>query len=122
MIFLLSQVITISCRTKKTIPDFDSQAWKNDAFACQDIRSKMVPKLKIIRRDLRGLTIRELMDVLGKPDLETLLAGNQRIYHYYLFPGDQCQNKRKMSSANKLTVRFNALEQVSEVLFEQPLP
>ncbi|RDC63579.1 hypothetical protein [Adhaeribacter pallidiroseus] len=112
----------IHCRPKVTFPEFNSTAWIKDSFACQNVRSKMLPELKKIRRQLRGLAISQLMGVLGKPDSEALLAGNERIYYYYLQPGTQCQNKQELSGANKLTVRFNALEQVSEVLFEQPVP
>lgn len=111
-----------SCRPKVSFPDFDSVAWKQDAFACRGERRKMLSELQKIRRELRGLAISQLMGVLGKPDSEALLAGNERIYYYYLQPGTQCQNKQKLSAANKLLVRFNALEQVSEVIFEQPVP
>ena len=120
---LLGMLGTVThCRPKITFPEFNSTAWINDAFACQNVRSKMLPELKKIRRELRGLAISQLMGVLGKPDSEALLAGNERIYYYYLLPGTQCQNKQELSGANKLMVRFNALEQVSEVLFEQPVP
>ncbi|QMU28384.1 hypothetical protein [Adhaeribacter radiodurans] len=111
-----------SCRSKVTFPDFDSKAWKNDKYACQSVRNKMIPEVKKITPKLRGLAISQLMGVLGKPDSEALLANNERIYYYYVQPGNQCQNKLELSTANKLLVRFNALEQVSEITFEQPLP
>ena len=113
--------VSTHCRPKIAFPEFNSTAWIKDSFAYQNVRSKMLPELKKIRRELRGLAISQLMGVLGKPDSEALLAGNERIYYYYLQPGTQCQNKQELSNANKLMVRFNALEQVSEVLFEQPV-
>ncbi len=110
-----------SCQQKVNFSDFDSLRWINDAFACQDVRPKLLPELQKIRLKLRGQTTTQIMEVLGKPDSEALLANNQRIYYYYIQPGSQCQNKQKLSSANKLLVRFNALEQASEVNFEQPV-
>lgn len=121
LIFISLVSVPTSCRRKVSFPGFNSPAWIGDSFACQSVRPKMLPELKKIRRELRGLTIPQLMGVLGKPDGEALLAGNERIYYYYLQPGKQCQNKNELSAANKLMVRFNALEQVSEVMFEQPV-
>jgi len=122
LLFLGVDFVSTNCRPKVTFPGFDSAAWIGDSFACQNVRRNLIPELKKIRRELRGLAISQLMNVLGKPDSEALLAGNERIYYYYLMPGTQCQNKQELSSANKLMIRFNALEQVSEVLFEQPVP
>ena len=113
--------LLFNCRQKITFPGFNSQAWKADAFSCQGVRNKLVPDLQKIRLNLRTLSTREIIDVLGKPDAEALLADNQRIYYYYIEPGTQCQNKRELSVANKLMVRFNALEKASEVNFEKPI-
>ncbi|MDQ4139173.1 MAG: hypothetical protein M3142_01485, partial [Bacteroidota bacterium] len=119
---LIIWILSGGCRPKITFPDFDSKTWKSDAYGCQDLRSKMIPKLKKIRPELKGLAIPQIMGALGKPDSEALLPNNERIYYYYLQPGDQCQNKRELSTANKLQIRFNATEKVSEVTFEQPVP
>ncbi|PSR53036.1 hypothetical protein AHMF7605_05590 [Adhaeribacter arboris] len=114
--------LAAGCRPKISFPDFNSQAWMSDSFACQSVRSKMIPELKKIKSKLEGLATTQVMGVLGKPDGEALLASNERIYYYYLQPGSQCQNSRELSTANKLMVRFDALERVKEVLFEQPIP
>lgn len=114
-------VMALSCRQKLSLPGFNSQLWISDAFACQGKRNKLVPILQKIRPDLKGLSTNQIMEVLGKPDAEGLLADNQRIYYYYIQQGTQCQDKKKLSEANKFIVRFNALERVSELSFERPL-
>ncbi len=111
----------LGCREQVKFPDFNSKAWIADAFACQSMRPKLLPDLEKIRLDMKGLRTTEVMRVLGKPDGEALLANNERIYYYYVQAGEQCQNRQKLSGANKLQVRFNALEYVSEINFEQPL-
>lgn len=122
LLYGLVTILPFSCRQKISFPDFNSKEWITDAFSCRGIRPDLVPGLQKIRLNLRGLTTGQIMEVLGKPDAEALLANNQRIYYYYIQPGSQCQNKQKLSEANKFMVRFNALEQASEVSFEQPVP
>ncbi|MDQ3292702.1 MAG: hypothetical protein M3Q05_15555 [Bacteroidota bacterium] len=119
---LILWLLAGSCRPKVTFPGIDSQAWKNDKYGCQAVRSKMVQELNKIRFELRGLAIPQVMGVFGRPDSESLLASNERIYYYYLEPGTQCQNHRELSTASKLSIRFNALEKVSEVSIEQRVP
>lgn len=119
--FFGMSLLPVSCRQQISFPNFDSQAWIADAFACQKVRPGLVPELDKIRRDLRGLRTTEILSILGKPDAEALLANNQRIYYYYVQAGAQCQNRQQLSAANKLQVRFNALETVSEINFEQPI-
>jgi hypothetical protein len=111
----------LGCREQVKFPGFNSQSWIADAFGCQSVRSKMLPDLEKIRLDLRGLRTTDIMGVLGKPDSEGLLANNERIYYYYVQSGEQCQDRQKLSAANKLQVRFDALERASEVNFEQPI-
>ena len=117
----MSMLSAMGCRGQVKFPGFNSQAWIADAFACQSVRAKMLLDLEKIRLDLRGLRTTEIMSVLGKPDSEGLLANNERIYYYYVQAGEQCQNRQKLSGANKLQVRFDALEHASEVNFEQPI-
>ena len=117
----MSLLSPLSCREQIKFPEFNSQAWKSDAFACQSVRPQLLADLEKIRLDLRGLRTTEIMSVLGKPDSEGLLANNERIYYYYVQAGEQCQNRQKLSGANKLQVRFDALERASEVNFEQPI-
>lgn len=114
-------ISAFGCRPRAKLPEFNSQAWIADAFACQSVRSKLVPELEKIRLEIRGLTTSQVIELLGKPDGEGLLASNGRIYYYYVAAGRQCQDRQTLSAANKLQVRFNALEQASEVNFEQPI-
>lgn len=123
-ILLLSLLLLccFSCSEKKTLPGFDSQAWKNDPRACKAVRLQLLPELQKVRLQLIGLKERELVGILGRPDAEQLFERSQKYYFYYIEPGSQCEVKNQLSDANRLKVRFNSLNYVSEATFEYPIP
>jgi len=118
---LLLCLLLTSCYTPENLRDFDSEAWKADRFACNGKRKELVQEFEKIRRNLYGQKEYVARNVLGKPDQEELLKGNQRIYYYYLESGEQCSDRHVRSAANWAEVRINAVGKVSEVSYKYPL-
>ncbi|MCJ8166219.1 hypothetical protein MKJ04_15330 [Pontibacter sp. E15-1] len=117
---VLTLALLASCTTPEGLRDFDSEGWKADTYACEGKRSELVGAFEKIRKELYGKKEYVLRNLLGKPDSEELLERNQRIYYYYLEPGAQCKDRSRMSDANRVEVRINALGKVSEVTYHQP--
>ncbi|CAN5897042.1 hypothetical protein BH24BAC1_BH24BAC1_01750 [soil metagenome] len=120
-IFLLLFLMGGGCSQKIEEGAFDSPAWKGDSFACKGERQRLVPAFQDLRVRLFGHNPKEVIALFGRPDAEELRAGSERVFIYYVEPGPQCEPKRGASEANKVQVRFNALNQVSEVSYTQPI-
>lgn len=118
---LLLCLLIYGCGVPDSLKGFDSETWKNDRYACKGERKALVGELDKIRRELYGKKEYIVRNLLGKPDSESLLERNQRIYYYYLEPGTQCNERRGMSEANWVEVRINPTGKVSEVTFKNPI-
>ncbi|MEJ8801942.1 hypothetical protein [Pontibacter sp. H249] len=120
-ILLLFFALLSACGVPDSLKGFDSETWKNDRYACDGKRTEMTGDFDKIRRELYGKKEYVVRNLLGKPDSESLLERNQRIYYYYLEPGTQCTNRNKLSEANWVEVRINPTGKVSEVSYKTPL-
>ncbi|MCC9137991.1 hypothetical protein [Pontibacter silvestris] len=121
LIPLLICLLLSSCSTPESFKNFDSETWKNDRYACDNKRMQLVEDFEKIKQDLIGKKEYVIRNVLGKPDNEELLEGNQRNYYYYLEPGSQCTERNKMSEANRVGVRINAIGKASEIFYKDPI-
>lgn len=102
-----------ACSEPVDIEGFDSEAWKKDILACGGERIKMQQDVLSIREELEGLSPRQVISVLGRPNKEELYKRSQKFFVYYLTPGQQC--KTSQDSAKYLFIRFSALNMANEV-------
>ena len=112
----------VACGSPKQFDGFDSKAWQADRLGCGGGRQALRASFDTIRRELRGLTQNELLDVLGKPDFQRLYERNQKFYVYFLEPGAQCEGKADASRARTAVIRFSAIELVTEVYYDAGKP
>lgn len=99
-----------------TIADFDAAAWRNDAFACQDQRRAQLAALEKGREELYGARTAAVEQLLGRPDRLELSTQTEKVYFYYVQPGAQCAPNRPAGNSAQLTLRFDPLGRVSEVI------
>ncbi len=121
MVPLVGSLLLASCSEPARMEGFDSDSWKSDKAGCASVRQGMQVDFEQVRRKLYGKEEPEIIDILGKPDGEQLMARGQRIFYYYLESGSQCEQKNNLSEANRAEVRFNALNRVSEITYLRPL-
>ncbi|MCU0418061.1 MAG: hypothetical protein MUC38_00255 [Cyclobacteriaceae bacterium] len=115
--FFLVLLIAVACG--KPLPVLDSidlDAWKRDRQACQGLRTRDIEVLKSQRAKLTSLTEMDIVKLLGKPDQTELYKRNQKFYYYFLEPSAECPGGS--STAQRLTVRFNAVGLAKEIVFE----
>lgn len=114
---LIPLLLLSSCFSAVDIPDFDEQAWRQDARGCQNIRTTLVPVLEKNKDKLMGLTHTQILNLLGKPEGNSLEKSGERVYTYYIQPGPQCQGLQASTELNHLSIRFDALDRVYKVRF-----
>jgi hypothetical protein len=120
-IFIFFLFLITSCGKKISAGNFNSKVWKSDRLACKDLRKALIPELEILKPQLEGINETDLQMLLGRPDGNSLADQGEHFYFYYIETGAQCQNTGYVSSANKLIVRVNALNLVTEVAYDHPL-
>ncbi|QHT71547.1 hypothetical protein GXP67_35235 [Rhodocytophaga rosea] len=119
---LLGLVLLCACSDSKTFVNFDHQLWQQDKMACQGIRSKLAVDFENIRRELLGYSQQDIIDVLGKPDIQLLSERTQKFYVYFIETGSQCKGDTGNSKAKTVSVRFNAMGLASEIIYAQGKP
>jgi outer membrane protein assembly factor BamE (lipoprotein component of BamABCDE complex) len=110
-------IMLISCSEPITIQGFDNQTWINDKDGCNSNRQELVEILKKHRNALLGKDQDQIRDLLGKPDKHEIYKRGQRFYLYSIGPGSSCTNYNETKTFANLTLRYNALGRVHEVVF-----
>jgi len=113
--------IVTSCGKPVNKGNFNDKAWRADALACKDERKKLLEEFEKVKNNLKGISEKELQNLLGKPEATTLTDQSEKMYMYYLEPGAQCEQNSRYSSANKLMVRISSLGWVTEFSYENPV-
>lgn len=115
--FLLIMTILLAtgCRNKISIEGFEVQTWKSDKGGCSGQRQTVKKEFISIKNKLKGHTSSEIIEYLGKPDREDLYTRNQKFFYYYLEPGTHCSNSLEVSEAERITIRFSAVDRATEV-------
>ncbi len=107
-------IIVMACGKRQPVLDnFDMALWKSDRYACRLERVKLYPSLSLQKTKLLGLNEMEIVDVLGKPDLNELSKRNQKFYYYYVSPSGKCATPDV--KPRRLALRFNATGLVKEI-------
>ena len=98
-----------------SIPGFDAAAWRADRYACAGHRAALLPPLLAARPQLYRARANDVTALLGRPDVEELLAQTEKVYHYYLVPGAQCAPRHPRAATPQLSIHFGPLGTVTEV-------
>jgi len=109
--------LSTGCSREIEINGFDQIAWQQDVRSCKNVRPTLIPSLKKAIPQLIGLNHNEIINVLGKPEGNSLEKSGERVYYYFVQPGEQC-NYENIPKANKVLVRFDALDRVYKVRLE----
>lgn len=117
-IFLFFCVTFYSCNKPPDISNFDEEAWRADKMACLNTRSGLEKKIMAVKDELKGLSQQEIVELLGRPEMQELYTRGQKFFIYYLTPAPDCrkgQNTTIDGMVRLLYIRFSALNQVNEL-------
>lgn len=109
----LSALLVLCLACSKPLPQLDGidlDAWKDDYEGCQNKRIGYTDALKDQKDKLKGLSERDLVSLLGRPNRNDLSEHHEKFYSYFI----GCS---KDSASLILEVRFNATGVSKEVTF-----
>jgi len=109
-------LLLISCG--KPLPDLapiDLALWKGDKGGCKQQRITLIEEIKNQKDKLKGLSEKDIIQVLGRPDHNELYKRNQKFYYYDIDPGKSCNDQ---VAGQQLVIRFTAMGYAKEVSIE----
>lgn len=110
-------VALAACTSAPEIKGFNFEAWRADRNACQGIRDTMQTNLERIRPQLKGISDRHLMQLLGKPDRNELDERNRKYITYFISAGNQCDPKAA-ALGKRIKFSSSAMGIISEAIIE----
>ena len=117
--FFLFSLIFFSCG--KSLPSLDGvdlKSWNEDKNGCSGKRLSMEESIVAQREKLLALGELQIVELLGKPDVNELSKRNQKFYYYYLQSAKECGNGDSTLTPKRLAIRFNAMGLAKEVQVE----
>jgi hypothetical protein len=112
-------LLTLSCG--KPLPDLapiDLNQWKEDKGGCTHLRARFLADLQNQKEELKGLSEKDIIHLLGRPDQNELYKRNQKFYRYDITPGKSCAPSS--GDVQQLVIRFTAMGYAKEVSIESP--
>tara|TARA_B100000686_G_C16619675_1_gene878503 strand:+ start:80 stop:433 length:354 start_codon:yes stop_codon:yes gene_type:complete len=111
-------ILLMSCSTN--IPDIyglDYIKWIEDKNGCKGERIKLVHHIIKNSDKFLRFSQNQMIDILGKPDNQTLYTRGQTIYFYYVKYNDNCKTSEIKNEDDqiKLEIRFDALNRSKEL-------
>ncbi|MBX2894176.1 MAG: outer membrane protein assembly factor BamE [Cyclobacteriaceae bacterium] len=116
--WLFLSVVLIACG--KPMPDLsplDLAQWKEDKNGCQRFREQHISYLINQLEELKGLSEKDIIKLLGRPDRNELYKRNQKFYYYDIDRGKVCSDS--LLENQQLVLRFNAMGLAKEVTVEK---
>lgn len=123
-LLIISILFIASCKNKEA--DFgtlDLQQFKADRGGCDGKRQLLIEELKKLKPNILGLKENQVIENLGRYDVQVLSRRNEKVLVYYLEKGNHCQTIQNQTQAQAMVLRMNAASLVKEVNFQigQPL-
>jgi len=114
---LIMLIPMLGCVQKRTV-SFDSDSWKKDMHGCNEERLGLYSIIIEKQGEILGMTNKQVIKVLGRPERNELYRRNQKFFIYNITPGEKCDrsdNDRQLF----LFVRFNAVGLSQEVFVQE---
>ena len=93
------------------IEGMNYDAWVTDKYGCRGERMDLVSLIDINQDKFLRYNQNEIIDILGRPENQTLFTRSQTIFYYYISYNPACngQETRMEDEQIKLEIRFDAL-------------
>ena len=111
-IILLSHLLIYSCTTElPKIDGLDYNGWILDKYGCTGKRLKMVSLIDSNKEKFLRFNQNQIIDILGRPENQTLFTRSQTIFYYYIQHNFACEDQevKQEDEQIKLEIRFDAL-------------
>ena len=113
----LASIFFLGCsKSAIELREFNRTTWEQDKNGCGGTRKTIIETIVEQKSKLMGAEQKQITNLLGKADKYELYKRNQYFLVYSIDPGSSCADYNKNKTAN-LTIRFNALGRVNEVVY-----
>ena len=112
----LGLLLLLACNNSTQLTGIDKERWAEDPNGCKGLRMEMYDDLKKNLENIKGSTQTELVELLGKPDMNELYKRSQKFFIYHLSPHKSCNSDTTVTDNVYLSIRFNAMGLAKEVL------
>ena len=91
--------------------------WKNDKYGCKFDRENLVDLIISNRDKFLKYNQNQIINILGKPENQTLYERGQKFFYYYIKYHPECDKKNALPEEEqiKLEIRFDALNRSKEI-------
>ncbi len=111
-------LLVLSCTKKPDLQGLDLKIWKSDKGGCKGLRAGQIPKLRLLKQELKGVSSNDILDLFGQPDIQRLAERNQEYFIYFMEKGEHCGSLRPVSNAKSIIFRFSAIKLATEITFQ----
>jgi hypothetical protein len=113
-------VIFLSGCVEEAPVSFDNDSWIEDTNGCKKNRLGIYKQILESQNEILGLTNKQIIRILGKPERNELYSRNQKFFIYQVSPASKC-NLSNNTETLFLFIRFNAVG-LSQEVFVQGAP
>ena len=109
---MLSHLLIYSCTTElPKIDGLDYNGWILDKYGCTGKRLEMVSLIDSNKEKFLRFSQNQIIDILGRPENQTLFTRSQTIFYYYIQHNFACEDQevKQEDEQIKLEIRFDAL-------------
>ena len=111
--------LMLNCGRHIELEGFDRKLWVEDQNGCNGFRISQHQIIQENQDVLLGLTSRQILRLLGKPDRNELFPRNQKFYIYIMEPGPDCVVFHDNKLPETLFIRFSAMGITQEVFLKK---
>ena len=123
LLFVITLLIVIgysvaSNSTKiPNIEGMDYSLWKSDLYGCNSDRENLINLIISNKEKFLRFNQNQMIDILGKPENQTLYSRGQTFFYYYIKYHPSCGEKNALSDSEqiKLEIRFDALNRSKDI-------
>jgi hypothetical protein len=121
IIFVLLSVIIGACSESKPleIQGLDSAGFKEDRGGCNGNRKSQLDLIIQQKDAFLGISENELFKYIGRYDYQVLDKKNEKVFVYYLEPGNHCQYMQNSTDAESIVFYINAVKLVKQVVIQK---
>ena len=114
---LIGYYISYYNRKEPEIKGMNYSLWKNDKYGCKSDRENLIDLIISNRDKFLKYNQNQIINILGKPENQTLYERGQKFFYYYIKYHPECDKKSALPEEEqiKLEIRFDALNRSKEI-------
>jgi hypothetical protein len=117
LLIIIGYSVASNSPKKPKIEGMEYSLWKSDVYGCNSNREYLIHFIISNKEKFLRYNQNQMIDILGKPENQTLYNRGQTFFYYYIKYHPSCGEKNALSDSEqiKLEIRFDALNRSKEI-------